>query len=93
METNFVEIGKQLFKGAMQEISTYLVVIFIAIMVIGFLRNAFSVGLDSTDKDKWNRSGLKPMIDNRTGVHYLSDGHGGLHVRVDATGQLITTGK
>jgi hypothetical protein len=90
METNIVEIGKQLFKGAMQEISTYLVILFVAIVVIGLLRNAFSVGLDSTDKDKWNRSGLKVLIDNRTGVHYLSDGHGGMHIRVDATGKTIT---
>lgn len=90
MDTNFVGIGKQLARGAFGyagEVFLYGVLILVA---VGFLRKAFSVGMDTTDKDKWNRSGLKLMIDNQTGVHYLSDGCGGMHVRVDATGKPVT---
>lgn len=89
MDANFVEIGKQLFRGVLQELGVFLLFLFLFVVVAGFIMKAFSVGLDSTDKSKWNRSGLKLMIDNKTGVNYLSDGKGGMHVRIDAQGKPI----
>lgn len=42
------------------------------------LRNSLGWGVDDTDRDGWNRSGLTVHTDAKTGVQYLSDGKGGL---------------
>ena len=42
------------------------------------LRNSLGWGMDATDRDGWNRSGLRIHVDAETGVEYLSDGKGGL---------------
>lgn len=90
MEPSFVEIGKKLTDGAISAMSNWLLWLFLVLVIIGLFRNAFSFGLDATDKDGWNRSGLKLLIDNQTGVHYLSDGKGGLHLRVDSSGKPVS---
>lgn len=51
------------------------IVYFIAIMfVIQLLANAFNYGIDPTDKDGWNRSGLRYYKDHGTGIEYISNG-------------------
>ena len=67
------------------EISTllYLVGTLMVInMAITLIRNVFRIGVDSTDKDAWNRSGLKIYVDSKTGIQYLSTEKGGLYPRL-----------
>ncbi len=42
------------------------------------LWNVFGVGTDATDKDAWNRSGMKLHTDHGTGIEYLSAPGGGI---------------
>lgn len=48
--------------------------------MIGFnvMRLSCGWGMESSDKSRWNRSGLTIRTDQKTGIEYLSDGHGGL---------------
>lgn len=51
------------------------------ILLVGafaLLRNTLGWGVDDSDRDGWNRSGLTIHTDAKTGVQYLSDGKGGL---------------
>lgn len=45
---------------------------------VALFRNSLGWGVDGTDRDGWNRSGLRIHVDAKTGVEYLSDGKGGL---------------
>lgn len=72
------EIGYELAKGAVNYICRMLAILFILVGLFSFARLLFGWGMNSTDKDKWHRSGLTLHIDHRTGIQYLSDGKGGL---------------
>ena len=58
---------------------------------VPIIKNIFSVGVDDTDADAWNRSGMRVYTDHKTGVQYLGARSGGLAVRVDKDGKPATT--
>ena len=45
--------------------------------------------VDDSDMSRWNRSGLVPHIDQRTGCHYLSRTFGGPTPRLDRDGKQV----
>lgn len=55
-------------------------------LVFYFLMMVFDIGKDDTDGEK--RSGMKPMIDAKTGCQYLT-ANGGITPRLDKTGKQI----
>lgn len=56
---------------------------------VPIIKNIFSVGVDDTDVDAWNRSGMRVYTDAKTGVQYLGTARGGLTVRVDKDGRPL----
>jgi hypothetical protein len=69
--------------------------IFIISLLIFFLFQfmyLFFGAIDSTDKSRWNRSGMKIYTDHKTGVQYLSTG-GGLFSSRFLTPRLSSDGK
>ena len=56
---------------------------------VPIIKNIFSIGVDDTDADAWNRSGMKIYTDHKTGVQYLGTVRGGLTVRVDKDGKPL----
>ena len=56
---------------------------------VPIIKNIFSVGVDDTDADAWNRSGMRVYTDAKTGVQYLGTVRGGLTVRVDKDGRPL----
>ncbi len=87
-KTTAFKFGREFTNGALYEISKWLWFPCLLILVLLVMRNTFEIGLDTTDKSGWKRSGLSLHIDNATGVEYLSDSHGGLHVRLNADGSI-----
>ncbi len=75
--------GYDMMKGAARYVAEIILICFILVCMGTLLRNAFGWGVDDSDKDGWNRSGLTIHKDAKTGIEYLSDRHGGL-VRRDA---------
>lgn len=47
-------------------------------LTINAVLNLFDFGVDDTDLDGWNRSGMKLHVDHRTGIEYLSTSDGGI---------------
>ncbi len=72
------QVGKQLTQGACLQLSRILVAFLVLLMIIHWARDHFDIGLDDTDFNGRNRSGLILHIDHKTGIEYLSDGRGGL---------------
>lgn len=66
----------------------------VLLLVVGIgvpiAKNIFSVGVDDTDTDAWNRSGMRVYTDAKTGVQYLGTRCGGLAPRVDKDGKVVT---
>ena len=56
---------------------------------VPIIKNIFSVGVDDTDADAWNRSGMRVYTDAKTGVQYLGTVRWGLTVRVDKDGRPL----
>ena len=56
---------------------------------VPIIKNIFSVGVDDTDVDAWNRSGMRVYTDAKTGVQYLGTVRGGLTLRVDKEGRPL----
>ena len=56
---------------------------------VPIIKNIFSVGVDDTDADAWNRSGMRVYTDAKTGVQYLGTVRGGLTLRVDKEGRPL----
>jgi hypothetical protein len=50
-------------------------------IIFQLLWNVFGLGTDATDKDAWNRSGMRLHTDAETGIEYLSTSGGGLTPR------------
>jgi hypothetical protein len=70
--------GYELAKGAMQYIAECLIICLILMIGFNVMRLSCGWGMESSDKSRWNRSGLTIRTDQKTGIEYLSDGHGGL---------------
>jgi hypothetical protein len=70
--------GYELMRGAMVCLGKYLVIGMAIVFLFGLVRNWQGWGVDDSDKDGWNRSGLRIHTDAKTGAQYLSDGNGGL---------------
>lgn len=49
--------------------------------------------VDSTDRGRWSRSGLRLHVDAATGCHYVSTMFGGPTPRLDANGGQICIGE
>lgn len=71
-------IGYDLASGAFHYIGNVIIVAVILCAIGWGIRSLFAVGMDDTDRSRWDRSGLEVLTDAKTGVEYLSDGHGGL---------------
>ena len=74
--------GYYWMRGVIKAATGYALQVFAALLVLFLLRLALGIGVDSTDRDRWHRSGLKVLVDAKTGVEYLSDGDGGLTPRL-----------
>lgn len=55
-------------------------------------RGVFSLGLDATDADTWNRSGMRLHMDYGTGCMYLSTASGSLTPRLNSAGVPMCSG-
>ena len=75
--------GYDFTKGCVRCLAHYFLIGWLIVAGFNLARNVFEWGLDDSDHDAWNRSGLTIHTDAKTGVEYLSDGQGGL-VRRDA---------
>lgn len=73
-----VQAGHDFAKGAFLYVAK-LLLFWLALTLAGtFLAAVFDWGVDDTDRDGFNRSGLRILRDHGTGLEYLSDGRGGL---------------
>lgn len=84
-----VAAGEWFTEGVIKQIAGNLLFIFIAWIIIYWLAYGWygftGCMQDSTDKNSWNRSGMRVYTDNATGVQYLSTGQG-LTPRLNADG-------
>ena len=62
---------------------------FLIAYAIQFGLNYFNFGVDSSDLNGFNRSGLHIYTDRATGIQYLGDGKGGLTPRLDQYGWIV----
>lgn len=66
-------------------------------VVLGrFLDRVFTYGLllsrrDDTDEPKGERSGMRILVDHKTGLQYLTTAFGGLTPRLDRDGNHMTS--
>lgn len=70
--------GYDLTKGCLLCLGRYFIIWWAIISALNLAGNSLGWGLDDSDQDAWNRSGLTIHTDAKTGVQYLSDGHGGM---------------
>jgi hypothetical protein len=79
--------GRHITRGALKEIWSFLLTVACGILLAHYIAMAFGWGMDSSDKDKWHRSGLYTYVDAATGVNYVGVGpFGGMCVRVTTNG-------
>lgn len=76
--TNEQQEGYDFAKGVLICIGKFAAVGWLIIFAITLVANWLAIGVDDSDRDGWNRSGLKIHTDAKTGIQYLSDGKGGL---------------
>ncbi|MCK5610675.1 hypothetical protein KAR91_52870 [Candidatus Pacearchaeota archaeon] len=76
--------GYYFAKGIFKCCAIVLLITFTSLIFYGYLR-----GIDNSDIDRLNRSGLKIHTDQLTGVQYLSVVGGGVTPRLDGDGQLM----
>lgn len=65
----------------------------LGLVIVGafaLLRNSLGWGVDDTDRDGWNRSGLRLHTDYRTGVQYVATPDGALTPRLGPDGKPLT---
>lgn len=77
--------GYYWMRGVLKAATGYVLQFCAGLLVLFLLRLALGIGVDSTDRDRWHRSGLKILVDAKTGVEYLSDGDGGLTPRLSSS--------
>lgn len=73
--------AKAYAKGVFSYIINLTMVFWIVVLLLTGVHNIFGLGLDPTDKDGWNRSGLAYYVDHETGVEYVGTPYGGIMVR------------
>ena len=77
-----LEIIVEVYKQLKKDLSWYIAIV----ALFYFLINASGFNKDDTDGEK--RSGMKPLIDARTGCQYLAS-NGGITPRLDKNGKQI----
>jgi hypothetical protein len=65
-------------KGVVKAIAEIFIIYLILFCAVRIIDNCSGWNTDDSDKNGWNRSGLKVHTDYKTGIQYLSDGSGGL---------------
>jgi len=83
MKAEFQYSGYYLARGVFQFLFSLIGSWIIFIALIALFLCYFDIGVDDSDKDGFNRSGLKIHTDHKTGIQYLSDGSGGLIRRAE----------
>jgi len=73
--------GYEFAKGVGAYIARCFILGLIVLAAFSIVRNWRGWGIDDSDVDGWNRSGLKVHTDSKTGLQYLSDGRGGMVLR------------
>lgn len=68
------EKAKLVTQGVIDALCLFLLWCVVGMLII----NTFGCQLDPTDKDGWNRSGLKYYKDHGTGIEYISGRNGNL---------------
>ena len=71
--TSNEKIGYEFANGVACCIGKLIIIGFLIMLII----KCSGYGVDDSDVNSWNRSGLKIHTDAKTGIEYLSDGHGG----------------
>ena len=79
-----MEIYYQIKKDILKSILIFIIIF----IIINNIRNFFGIGIDNSDINGMNRSGLKIHTDALTGVQYISNGNS-MTVRIDSTGKPI----
>ena len=70
--------GYDFAEGFLLCVGRYFIIGWLIASAINLARNSLGWGLDDSDRNGWNRSGLTVHTDAKTGAEYLSDGKGGL---------------
>jgi len=86
-EESIQQLGSNLTKAALKEITRYLAAILIGVTSYAGVKHVFQLGKDDTDPEGYQRSGLRLYTDHGTGIQYLSDGNS-ITPRLKATGEL-----
>lgn len=86
---------KQKTRDVLREITDWLFrwlgtacIVYVALFSI---RGCGGYGMDDTDTDSWNRSGVIVRTDAKTGVQYLETAGGAITPRLNADGTLHVT--
>lgn len=72
------QLGYDFAEGVIECLAKYIVLVYVILIVFALTRNWLELGTDDSDKNGFQRSGLRVHTDALTGIQYLSDGHGGL---------------
>ena len=76
MKSEYKKIGYEFAEGAIICIGKWIIVGFCALSIFFVMMNLFEIGLDETDKNAWDRSGMGVYTDHKTGVQYLGTSNG-----------------
>ena len=71
------------------DIGRVVLIAIVLLVAFRFLQGFFGWGLDDSDIDSGNRSGLRVHTDAKTGVQYLSTGTGGVTPRLREDGSVV----
>jgi hypothetical protein len=75
------QLGHDFARGATIFISKMAVFISLVLLAGQLIRLLFGLGMDDSDKSRWNRSGLSVRTDAKTGIEYLVTEKGGITPR------------
>lgn len=84
---HLVMMGYHVSIGFFKRLIELGIFVWLIIMAATLLRNVTWIGVDDSDLDTWNRSGVKVITDYKQGVQYLLSPEGGLTVRLDVNGE------
>lgn len=82
------QMGRDFTKGVLLELGKWMLITILVLGLYSTVANFFEWGVDNSDADAWNRSGLIIKTDHLTGVQYIKSGDT-LCVRVGASGDPI----
>jgi len=86
----YFEIGRSFAKGVVSVVGEMVVVFVVFLFAMRLIMGLTGIGVDSTDKSKWQRSGVELITDAKTGLQYLKTAGGGITPRLDANGNHMT---